>query len=234
MGYYYYGFDPTVIYILPAILLALYAQIRVKSTYAKYEKVGNHRGLTGERAARMILDRNGLKNVKIGHVAGKLTDHYDPRTNIVNLSDGVYDNASIAAVGIAAHEVGHAIQHNLGYFPIKARNTILPVVQVSSQLALPLIILGFIFSAFSFLIEVGIILYAAVVAFQIITLPVELNASKRALRSVYELGCLDEEETRSAKRVLSAAALTYVAAAATAILQLLRLITIAGGGRRRD
>ncbi len=155
-------YDPTYIILLPAILLALFAQSRVQSTYAKFAKVGNHRGMTGADAARMILNRNGLSDVRIERVAGNLTDHYDPRTNVVRLSEGVYDSASISAVGIAAHEVGHAIQHNTGYVPIKLRNTVLPAAQIGSALAIPLIILGIIISSFSVLIPVGIILYAAV------------------------------------------------------------------------
>ncbi len=232
MPYFYY--DPTYIILLPAILLAAFAQMRVQSTYSKFSKVGNRRGLTGAAAARKILDRNGLSHVRIERVNGNLTDHYDPRTNVVRLSDGVYDSASIAAVGIAAHEVGHAVQHNQGYYPIKLRNTVLPVAQIASSLAIPLVILGIIISAFEVLIPIGIIMYTAVVAFQLVTLPVELNASRRALTTVYDLGCLDEDETKNAKKVLSAAALTYVAAAASAILQLLRLLILAGNDRRRD
>jgi len=232
MPYFYY--DPTCLLLLPAILLALYAQGRVRTTYAKFAKIGNRRGLTGADVARRILDRNGLTHVRVERISGNLTDHYDPRANVVRLSGDVHDNASIAAVGIAAHEVGHAVQHNTGYVPIKVRNTVLPVAQIGSSLAIPLVIIGIIFSAFEVLIPVGIILYTAVVAFQLATLPVELNASRRALTSVYEIGFLDEEETKGAKKVLSAAALTYVAAAASAILQLLRLLLLAGNNRRRD
>jgi len=232
MPYFYY--DPTYLLLLPAILLALYAQGRVRTTYAKFAKIGNRRGLTGADVARRILDRNGLTHVRVERISGNLTDHYDPRANVVRLSGDVHDNASIAAVGIAAHEVGHAVQHNTGYVPIKVRNTVLPVAQIGSSLAIPLVIIGIIFSAFEVLIPVGIILYTAVVAFQLATLPVELNASRRALTSVYEIGFLDEEETKGAKKVLSAAALTYVAAAASAILQLLRLLLLAGNNRRRD
>ncbi len=234
MFYPFYYYDPTYILLLPAIILALYAQFRVQSTYAKFQKVQNKRGISGADAARMILDRNGLRHVSIERIGGNLSDHYDPRTNVVRLSAAVYDSATVSAVGIAAHEVGHAVQHNTGYTPIKIRNTILPVVQVSSHLAIPLILIGIFLSSFSVLIEVGIILYAAVVAFQLITLPVELNASARAREAVYELGCLDAEETKGAKRVLSAAALTYIAAAASALLQLLRLILLTGNNRRRD
>ncbi len=227
-------YDPTYLILLPAILLALYAQTKVKNTYAKFSRVSNRRGMTGAEAARRILDRNGLSGVRIERIAGNLTDHYDPRSNVVRLSQEVYDSSSIAAVGVAAHEVGHALQHNTGYYPIKLRNTVLPVAQIGSAIALPLVILGIIISAFEVLIPVGIILYAAVVAFQLVTLPVELNASRRALNTVYEVGFLDAEETAGAKKVLSAAALTYIAAAASAILQLLRLVLLAGNSRRSD
>ncbi len=227
-------YDPTYILLLPAIILAIYAQTKVQSTYSKFSKVGNRRGMTGAEAARRILDRNGLQNVRIERVAGNLSDHYDPRANVVRLSEGVHDSASIAAVGVAAHEVGHAVQHNTGYAPIKMRNTVLPVAQIGSAVALPLVIIGIIFSAFEVLIPVGIVLYTAVVAFQLITLPVELNASRRALATVYEIGFLDAEETKGAKKVLSAAAMTYIAAAASAILQLLRLLLLAGRSGDRD
>lgn len=229
-----FWYDPTYIILIPAILLALYAQTKVQTTYNKFSKVGNHRGMTGAEAARMILNRNGLQEVRIERTSGHLSDHYDPRTNVIRLSDGVYNSASIAAVGIAAHEVGHAIQHNTGYVPIKLRNTVLPVAQIGSFLALPLVIIGIIMSSFNALVPAGIILYSAVVAFQVITLPVELNASRRAVQTVYELGALNEEETKGAKKVLTAAALTYVAAAASAVLQLLRLLLIANGSRRDD
>lgn len=227
-------YDPTYIILLPAIILALYAQSRVQSTYRKFSGVSSRRGMTGAEAARMILNRNGLSDVRIEKVAGELSDHYDPRTNVVRLSAGVHDSTSIAAIGIAAHEVGHAVQHNRGYIPIKLRNAVVPVAQVASGLAFPLILLGLFISSFSALIPIGILLYTAVVAFQVITLPVEFNASHRAIETVYELGCLDADETKNAKKVLSAAALTYVAAAASAVLQLLRLMAIAGSGRRRD
>ncbi len=232
MPYFYY--DPTYLLLLPAIILALYAQTKVQSTYAKFSKVGNSRGLTGAEAARRILDRNGLGHVTIEQIGGNLSDHYDPRANVVRLSSAVYSGASIAAVGVAAHEVGHAIQHNTGYVPIKLRNTVLPAAQIGSALAIPLVFIGILFSAFEVLIPVGIFLYAGVVAFQLVTLPVELNASRRALSTVYEIGFLDAEETRGAKKVLSAAALTYIAAAASAVLQLLRLVLLAGNSRRRD
>ena len=227
-------YDPTYILLLPAILLALYAQTKVNSAYAKYSKKSNRRGLTGAEVARRILDRNGLSDVRIERISGNLTDHYDPRSNVVRLSDSVHDSASIAAVGVAAHEVGHAVQHNTGYIPIRLRNTVLPAAQIGSTIALPLVIIGIIFSAFQVLVPIGIVLYAAVVLFQLVTLPVELNASRRALSTVYEIGFLDAEETEGAKKVLSAAALTYIAAAASAVLQLLRLVLIAGRNGDRD
>ncbi len=232
MPYFYY--DPTYLLLLPAILLAVYAQTKVQSTFKKFSGVKNHMGMTGADVARRILDRNDLLHVKVERVSGSLTDHFDPRTNVVRLSDSVYDSTSIAAVGVAAHEVGHAVQHNTGYVPIKFRNLVLPVAQIGSTIAIPLVIIGIIFSAFQVLIPVGIVLYAAVVLFQVATLPVELNASRRAIHTVYEIGFLDAEETKGAKKVLSAAALTYVAAAASAILQLLRLLLLSGNGRRRD
>ncbi len=232
MPYFYY--DPTYLLLLPAILLAIYAQTKVQSTFRKFSGVNNHMGMTGAEVARRILDRNDLLHVKVERVSGSLTDHFDPRTNVVRLSDTVYDSTSIAAVGVAAHEVGHAVQHNTGYLPIKLRNSVLPVAQIGSTIAIPLVIIGIIFSAFEVLIPVGIVLYAAVVLFQVATLPVELNASRRAIHTVYEIGFLDAEETKGAKKVLSAAALTYIAAAASAILQLLRLFLLAGNGRRRD
>ncbi|MBE7025629.1 MAG: zinc metallopeptidase [Ruminococcaceae bacterium] len=227
-------YDPTYILLLSAILLALFAQTKVKSAYSKFSQVSNHRGMTGAEVARRILDRNGLQDVKIERIGGNLTDHYDPRSNVVRLSEGVHDSASIAAVGVAAHEVGHAVQHNTGYMAIRLRNAVLPAAQIGSTIALPLVIIGIIFSAFKTLIPIGIVLYTAVVLFQLVTLPVELNASRRALTTVYEIGFLDAEETDGAKKVLSAAALTYVAAAASAVLQLLRLLLLAGRNGDRD
>lgn len=231
---YYYGFDMTYVYlVLPALLLALWAQFRVKSTFQKFSIEYNRRGMTGQEVARFILDKNGLYNVRIEHVSGSMTDHYDPRTNVVRLSDTVYGSTSVAAIGVAAHEVGHAIQHSVGYFPIKVRSAIIPVTQVASQLSMPLLLIGLIFN-FSNLITLGILFFGLAVLFQLVTLPVEFNASGRALRILEYGQLLDEEELRGAKKVLSAAAMTYVAATAVALAQLLRLIILFGGRRNDD
>lgn len=220
-------FDPTWIIILPALILSLWAQANVNSTFARFSRVSNRRGMTGYDAARRILDMNGLQNVAIEHIAGNLTDHYDPRSNTVRLSDSVYGSSSVAAIGVAAHEVGHAVQHSVGYTPIKVRNAIVPVVNLCSQLAMPLFILGLIFSSSLFMLtDVGIILFSAAVLFHIVTLPVEINASRRALSTLESSYMLEGEEIGGAKKVLSAAAMTYVASAAMALLQLLRLIAI--------
>ena len=220
-------FDPTWIIILPALILSLWAQANVNSTFARFSRVSNGRGMTGYDAARRILDMNGLQNVAIEHIAGNLTDHYDPRSNTVRLSDSVYGSSSVAAIGVAAHEVGHAVQHAVGYTPIKVRNAIVPVVNLCSQLAMPLFILGLIFSSSLFMLtDVGIILFSAAVLFHIVTLPVEINASRRALSTLESSYMLEGEEIGGAKKVLSAAAMTYVASAAMALLQLLRLIAI--------
>lgn len=226
-------FTPYDIWLIPALILSFVAQAMVSSAYKKYSQIQNHKGMTGAMVARSILDRNGLNNVKIERISGNLTDHYDPRSNIVRLSDGVHDSSSIAAVGIAAHEVGHAIQHETGYAPIKLRNAILPAVQISSKFAVPIILIGLVFGRNYNLAMVGIILYCAVVVFQIITLPVEFNASRRAIETIYDCAYLTPEETNGAKKVLRAAALTYLAAAFAAIMQLLRLLSIVNGGRRR-
>ena len=230
---YFYGIDMFyIILVMPALLFAMYAQTKVNSTFNKYRTVGNRRGFTGADVARKILDMNGLRNVTVERVAGNLTDHYDPRTNVVRLSDATYSSTSVAAIGVAAHEVGHAIQHAEGYAPIKVRNTIVPVVQIASYAAWPLAIIGLIMS-FEKLAIAGIVMFAAVVFFQLITLPVEFNASSRALRTLGNYQILDSEELGASKKVLSAAAMTYVASAAVAVANLLRLILIVGG-RNRD
>lgn len=224
--------DPTYIVVIPAIIFALIAQIMVKSTFNKYSNESNQHGYTAKEVARKILDDNGLYNVSIEYVRGELTDHYDPTSNVVRLSDSVYNSTSVAAIGVAAHEVGHAIQHAKGYAPIKIRQAIIPITQIGSNLAVPLVLVGLIFSALDFLIPVGIFLYAGVVLFQAVTLPVEFNASGRALRTLDENVILYKDEVRMAKKVLTAAAMTYVAAMFSSLMSLLRLILIAN--RRRN
>ena len=220
-------FDPTWIIILPALILSIWAQANVNSTFSKFSRVLNRRGMTGYDAARRILDMNGLQNIAIEHIGGNLTDHYDPRTNTVRLSDSVYGSSSVAAIGVAAHEVGHAVQHAVGYVPIRLRNAIVPVVNLCSQLAIPLFVLGLIFSSSLFMLtDVGIILFSAAVLFHVVTLPVEINASRRAISTLESSYMLEGDEVSGAKKVLSAAAMTYIASAATALLQLLRLIAI--------
>lgn len=217
------------IFVLPALILGLIAQGKVKSSYSKFSKVNSGTGLTGAQVARRILDRNGLQDVVIEHTAGQLTDHYDPRTRIVRLSNTIYSGSSIASMSVAAHEAGHALQHADGYFPLILRNNLAPIVNISSRFVWIIILLGFMISPF--LIEVGIAIFLGVVLFQVITLPVELNASKRALAQL-EDGISPSESLKSAKSMLSAAALTYVAATLTAIAELLRLLAITN--RRRD
>lgn len=226
-----YFYDPTYIIIIPAIIFALIAQMNVTSTFQKYSKVRNARGFTGRDVARQILDNNGLYNVRIEQVSGNLSDHYDPRNNVVRLSDSVYNSSSVAAIGVAAHEVGHAIQHSQGYTPIKIRSAIIPVSQIGSSLAVPLVILGLILSIQPF-ITFGILLFTTVVFFQAITLPVEFNASRRALATLRDNFILDGEELSQSKKVLTAAALTYVAALFSSLMSLLRLILLSGRRKR--
>lgn len=225
-------FDSSYLIILPAILFALYAQTKVSSTFNKYKNVYNRRGLTSQEVARRILDENGLTNVTIEHISGNLTDHFDPSVNVVRLSDSVYNSNSVAAIGVAAHEVGHAIQHATEYSPIKIRNAILPIVNIGSNLATPIVIAGLIFS-FQPLISIGIFLFTFIVFFQAITLPVEFNASSRALQTLESFNILDVDELQQSKSVLRAAAMTYVAALLSALLSLVRLLIISNG-RRRD
>lgn len=228
---YYYGFDYTwYLLVLPAFLLALWAQFRVQSTYAKYSRVRSVRGRTAAEVARQILDDHGLGYVQVDRIGGKLTDNYDPRTNIVHLSQEVYGSSSIAAIGVAAHECGHAVQHAEEYGPLKLRSAIIPITNIGSSLSIPLFLIGLLFN-FSILMNIGILLFGLVALFQLITLPVEFNASRRALSTIGERGLLTDDETRGAKKVLSAAALTYVAALASSLAQLLRLVLIS---RRRN
>jgi uncharacterized protein len=227
-GFYYW--DWTMILLIPAIILTIYAQAKVSATYRKYAKVRSRSGINAAEVARRLLDYNGLNQVRIEQVSGNLTDHYDPRTKVLRLSDSTYGSASVAALGVAAHEAGHAMQDAEAYGPMKFRNVLAPVAQIGSSAAWILIILGFAFSAFN-LVGIGIICFAAVVLFQLVTLPVELNASNRALAALEGGGFLDAEEISQTNKVLRAAALTYIAAALVAILQLLRLLLIFSGRR---
>lgn len=230
MFYPFYGFglDPTMIILIPAIIFATYAQSKVKTTFSKFLKVRSNSGYTGAEVARRILDRNGLHSIRIEHINGSLTDHYDPRKKVLRLSTPVYSGSSVASLGVAAHEVGHALQHAKGYVPLSLRNSIVPIANFGSRLVWPLVIAGlFIAPA---LLQVGIILYLAVVAFQVITLPVEFNASKRALLQL-ENNFISNNELQAAKKVLNAAALTYVASTLVAVAQLARLVLLSN---RRD
>ena len=236
--YYGYGLDLTyIILVLPAVLFAMWASAKVNRTFSKYKNSMNSRRMTGAQAARWVLDRNGLQSVRIEHISGSLTDHYDPTANVVRLSDDVYGQCSTVAVGIACHEVGHAIQHARNYAPVKLRTAIVPVTNLGSKLAIPLIIIGLVLASageiFVTVAYIGCALFALSTVFQLITLPVEFNASRRALTTIDETGLLRGEEYTEAKKVLTAAALTYVAALAVSLMQLLRLLIVVGG-RRRD
>lgn len=214
-----------IIFVLPALLFAIYAQQKVSSTWAHYSRYPSARGYTGAQVARLILNQSGLDDVRIERINTPLGDHYDPQEKVLRLSPGVYDSTSVAALGVAAHEVGHAIQHDTGYIPLGIRNTLVPVANIGSQAAIPLFFLGLIFS-WPFLMDLGIIVFFGAVVFQIITLPVEYNASGRALALLESGGYLTREELEPARQVLNAAALTYVAATAMAIAQLLRLLML--------
>lgn len=221
--------DLTYLILIPAILFSLWAQARVKTTYARYSKA--FAGLTGQEAARMVLEMNGVTGVTIEQVAGELTDHFDPRTNVIRLSWGVYDVTSVAAVGVAAHEAGHAVQYAVGYGPIKLRAAIIPVTQIGSYLSWPLLLIGLLMGNET-LAFAGVLLFAGVVLFQLVTLPVEFNASNRALEALDASGYLQEEQLDGAGKVLRAAAMTYVAALAQALAQLFRLLMIANRTRK--
>lgn len=227
-----------IIFVLPAVIFSMWASARVSSTFKKYSKVHNSRGLTADAAARYILDRNGLRNIRIERISGELTDHYDPTNNVIRLSDSVYGNTSAAAVGVACHETGHAIQHAVGYKPVKIRTAIVPITNFGSKLSVPLIIVGLLLASFSevfiMLAYFGVICFSLCVVFQLVTLPTEFDASKRALRCIEENGLLTGDELHGAKKTLSAAAMTYVAALATSIMQLLRLVVIVSGNNRRN
>ncbi len=225
-------FDWTILILVPAMLVSLYAQTKLSTTYSQYSQVRNRRGYTGAEVARMLLTANGINDVRVEHINGNLTDHYDPRGKVIRLSDAVYGQTSVAALGVAAHETGHAIQDNVGYMPLRIRHSLFPVTSISSRLAMPIFLLGLLFAGtYGILMQIGIYLFAFTVIFQIVTLPVEFNASSRALDILEEAHILDPDEVKPASQVLSAAALTYVAAALTAILSLVRLLVIA---RRRN
>jgi Zn-dependent membrane protease YugP len=215
------------------VLLSLWASSNVNSTFKKYSKQLSSRRLTGAEAAQRVLSANGVRGVRIDRVSGNLTDHFDPRTNVIRLSDSVYSSTSTAAIGVACHEAGHAVQHAKGYFPIKVRMAIIPMTKFGSALAMPIFFIGLLLAAPA-LLSFGILLYAAVAFFQLVTLPVEFNASARALEAIKTSGMFDKEEHKAAKKVLTAAAMTYVAALASSLLTLLRLVILAGGGRRRN
>lgn len=231
---YPYYFDPTYILIIIGMLIALAAQAKVKSTFNRYSQVRSHSGMTAAEIAVRILQSNGIYDVNVDRVSGNLTDHYDPKSKVLRLSDSTYNSTSVAAIGVAAHECGHAIQHHQEYIPLNLRNAIVPVVNICSNLSWPVILIGIVFSFNQTLVNIGILLFCAVVAFQLITLPVEFNASNRAIAILRDKGFLYGDEVDGAKKVLGAAALTYLAAAASSILQLVRLILLFGGRRRDD
>lgn len=234
-GYGYGLFDPTIFLLLIGVVITMIASARVNSTFSKYSRVRSKTGMTGAEAARRLLRSQGIYDVTVQQVNGNLTDHYDPRTKTVNLSQSVYNQTSVSAIGVAAHECGHAIQDNTDYVPLRVRAAIVPVVNIGQQISWPLILLGlFIGGLGSPLVEIGILCFSLAVLFQLVTLPVEFNASSRAVRLLDETGILAEDEVRITKKVLGAAAMTYVAGAASAILQLLRLILLFGGRRRDD
>ena len=235
MPYYgFYGFDMYyLVLVIPCVILAFWAQARVKSTFNRYEQVLNVRGISGAQAAEAVLRQNGVTGVRIEWVAGKLNDHFDPRTNTIRLSSAVYSSTSVASVGVAAHEAGHAVQYAVGYFPIRLRAAIIPVTQFGSVAAFPLIILG-LFMNSGIMIDIGILAFGLSTVFQLVTLPVELNASRRALAAIEEGGLLMPDEYPMAKKTLTAAAMTYVAALAVSLAQLLRLVLLFGGRGRDD
>lgn len=228
----FFYFDPTYIVLLPALIFSMYAQFKVNSTYGKYSKVDNRNGYTAAEVARRILDANGLYDIEIRHISGNLTDNYNPSTNVISLSDSVYSSKSVAAIGVAAHECGHAVQYAMGYTPIKIRSALVPVTNFGSSAGMILLLIGLLFSSYN-LAMLGILLYSLMAVFQAVTLPVEFNASRRALDTLDADGILCSDELPYAKKVLSAAAMTYVAALLSSIATIFRLLLIVGGGRRR-
>ena len=236
---YYYGFDLTyIVLVLPCIILAMIASANVNSTFKRYSDKYSSRRITGAQAAERVLRANGVSGVRIERVGGNLTDHYDPRTNVIRLSDSVYDSTSVAAIGVACHEAGHAVQYAQHYAPIKLRAAIIPITNIGSKLAMPLILLGVLLSfgetvSYGF-VYAGIACFGLSLVFQLVTLPVEFNASHRAMQAIESGELLTEEEQKGARKTLTAAAMTYVAATAVALAQLLRLLMIFGGRRRND
>ncbi len=234
---YYYGFDITyLVLVLPCILLALWASANVNNTFKRYNKVLSARRITGADAARRVLQANGISGVRVERVSGNLTDHFDPKANVIRLSDSVFDSPSVAAIGVACHEAGHAVQYAENYAPIKLRSAIIPITNIGSKLAMPLILLGLLFSAGNSytLVYAGIACFSLSLVFQLVTLPVEFNASRRAMNAMDSSGLLSGEELRGARKTLTAAAMTYVAATAVALAQLLRLLILFGGRGRRS
>lgn len=234
MLYPYFYFDPTYILVLIGVIICMVASAKMNATFNKYSRVRSYSGMTGKEAAERVLKSAGIYDVRIEHVSGNLTDHFDPRSKVLRLSDATYGSPSVAAIGVAAHECGHAIQHARGYAPLNFRSALVPVANFGSTIAWPLIILGFFFSGetSAFLLKLGILAFSLAVLFQIVTLPVEFNASRRAMQILGDTGMLYGDELRAARNVLTAAALTYVAGAASAILQLLRIVLLAN--RRND
>lgn len=234
MGYYYW--DPTYILVVIGAVICMIASARVKGTFNKYSQLRSMSGMNGAQVAQRVLQAAGIYDVQVRHVSGSLTDHYDLRTKTVNLSDPVYNATSVAALGVAAHECGHAIQHAKSYAPLSIRSALVPIANFGSMLAWPVILIGLLFNTRSsgLIIDIGILLFSAAVLFQLVTLPVEFDASRRALVMLRTQGILADDELRYTRRVLKSAALTYVASAAAAILQLLRIILITNGRRRDD
>lgn len=234
MGYYYW--DPTYILVVIGAVICMIASARVKGTFNKYSQLRSMSGMNGTQVAQRVLQAAGIYDVQVRHVSGSLTDHYDPRTKTVNLSDPVYNATSVAALGVAAHECGHAIQHAKSYAPLSIRSALVPIANFGSMLAWPVILIGLLFNTRSsgLIIDIGILLFSAAVLFQLVTLPVEFDASRRALVMLRTQGILADDELKYTRRVLKSAALTYVASAAAAILQLLRIILITNGRRRDD
>ncbi len=236
----FYGLDWTYILVIIGAVISMIASAGVKSSFNKYAKIANRAGLTGAETAERILKANGIYDVGVTHVRGELTDNFNPKTKLVNLSDSVYASRSVAALGVAAHECGHAMQHNEGYFPLRLRASILPVANIGSKLGIPIILVGVLIASSgrflgntNFLIQLGIILFSFGMIFQIVTLPVEFDASRRALATLQGMHLMEDDEVAGARKVLRSAAMTYVASAAATILQVLRLVLIFGGGRRR-